>query len=427
LLRATSSDAFLLGLESLMRRSGQGRHLAATVIQLAGEPDPNAIRKAADALGRRHALLHAHLRRSPITFEAGWLPGPPAAVPVVIHETGNITEIVKSILNSASIDIFRPGPNLEIHLLPQGKNHTIILLWPHSLFDAIGIDKLIAELDSTDPEPRQDWGETTTSSGSAAALWKTAHPMIEEMRTFPAANIRSLHQPKRTPGAACFEVLQFTHEETQTIHAKMARTVGELLKIPYFAALSARAVAEVIRSRDALPPDILLSLPIQRIQNPAARPLFQNHMVAWSLLLPHQSLDGLATAAMALYRSYASFRKRGLPVAMEALTKLNERCPSRLYLLPIKHYLKGEICSLFHSHVGSLAAHTETLFTRPILNAWHVPSVSTPPGIGIFFSERNARLTCTLSWREGSLNALELITLRQQLLADLGVDAPHAP
>jgi hypothetical protein len=427
LLRATSSDAFLLGLESLMRRTGQGPHLAATVIQLAGEPDPDAIRKAADALGRRHALLHAHLRRSPITFEAGWLTGPRAAVPVMIHETGNPTEIITRILNSGSIDIFRPGPNLEIHLLPQGENHTILLLWPHSLFDAIGIDKLIAELDSTDPEPRHDWGETTTASGSAAALWKTAHPVIEEMRTFPAANIRSLHQPRCTPGAACFEVLAFTHVESQTIHAKMAGAVGELLKIPYFAALAARAVAAVIRTRHAVPPDILLTLPIQRIGNPAARPLFQNHMVAWSLLLTHQSLDTLATAAMALYRSYASFRKRGLPVAMEALIKLNARCPSRLYLLPIKHYLKGEICSLFHSHVGNLADHTETLFTRPILNAWHIPSVSTPPGIGVFFSERNARLTCTLSWREGSLGAAELVILRQQLLADLGVEAPLAP
>ena len=410
-----------------MRRSGQGPHLAATVIQLAGKLDAEILRKAADALGRRHALLHARVRRSPLTFKAGWLTDPPAAVPVIIHEKGNLPELIKHVLNSGSIDIFSPGPNLEIHLLTQGENNTIILLWPHSLFDAIGIDKLIAELDSTDTKPRHDWGETTTSSGSAGALWKTAHPMIEEMRTFPAANIRSLHRPNNTPGAACFEVVAFSQEDTQTIHAKMARTVGELLTIPYFAALSARAVAEVIRTRNAEPPDILLSLPIQRIQPLTARPLFQNHMVAWSLLLPHQRMGEPATATMSLFRSYGSFMKRGLPMAMEALTKLCERCPSLFYLLPIKHYLKGEICSLFHSHVGNLASHTDTLFTRPILNAWHVPSVSTPPGIGIFFSECNARLTCTLSWREGSLNAAELGTIRQQLLVDLGVDAPHAP
>lgn len=407
-----------------MRRSGQGPHLAATVIEMAGKADPDAIREAADALGRRHPLLHAHLRRSPFTFIAEWQTGPPAAVPVIIHETGNLGGLVTRLLNSDSINIFRPGPNLEIHVMPQGENHSIILLWPHSLFDAIGIDKLIAELDSTDPTPRQDWGETNPSSGSPAELWKAAYPMIEEMRTFPAANIRSLHRRGRKPGAARFEVLTFSPDSTRIIQEKMAKTSGELLMIPYFAALSSRAVAAVVRTRDASPPDILLSLPIQRVSNPSDRPLFHNHMAAWSLLLTHDNMAELAPATKALYRSYASFMKRRLPAAMEALTKLNERCPSRLYLFPIKHYLKGELCSLFHSHTGKFAAHTEALFTRLILNAYQIPSVSTPPGIGIFFSERNDQLTCTLSWREGSLDAGELVTLRRQLLDDLGVEAP---
>ncbi len=410
-----------------MRRSGQGPHLAATVIELAGNADPDAIRKAAAALGRRHPLLHAHLRRSPITFIAKWQPGPPTPVPVILHKSGSIAELVTCILNAGSIDIFRPGPNLEIHILPQGENHSIILLWPHSLFDAIGIDKLIKELESTDPSPRQDWGETNPSSGSPPKLWKKAHPMLKEMRTLPAANIRSLHQSGRKPGAARFEVLTFNPDSTRIIHDKLTRTAGELLKIPYFAALSARAVASVIRLRHANPPDILLSLPIQRINNPSDRPLFLNHMAAWSLLLSHEDLDELVIASKALYRSYASFMKRRLPAAMEALTKLNERCPSQLYLLPIKHYLRGEICSLFHSHTGQFATHTETLFNRPIINAYHIPSVSTPPGIGIFFSERNTQLTCTLSWRDGSLNADELVTLRKQLLADLGVNTPATP
>ena len=422
---STSSDAFLLGLESLMRRSGQGRHLAATVIELVGLADPDAICKAAAALGRRHPLLHSHLRRSPFTFIAEWRIGPPAPVPVIIHEAGIFSELVSSLLNAGSIDIFRPGPNLEIHVLAQGGNHSIILLWPHSLFDAIGIDKLIAELDFTDPTPRKDWGETNTSSGGLAELWKAAYPMIKEMRTFPAANIRSLYRKGRKPGATRFEVLTFSREATSAIQEKLTTISGELLMIPYFAALSARAVAKVIHSCDASPPDILLTLPIQRVANPSARPLFHNHMAAWSLLLTHGDMDGLAQATKALYRSYASFMKRRLPAAMEALTKLNERCPSRLYMFPIKHYLKGEICSLFHSHTGKLAAHTETLFTRPILNAYHIPSVSTPPGIGIFFSERNDQLTCTLSWREGSLDAGELVILRRQLLDDLGVEAPN--
>ena len=410
-----------------MRRTGQGRHLAVTVIELEGEADTAAIREAAAALGSRHPLLNSHLRRSPLTFIAKWIVGPAAPVPVIQHSGESFHELIASLLNSPSIDIHRPGPNLEIHVVPQDGNHAIILLWPHSLFDAVGIDKLIAELDSTDPAPRSDWGETNPASGGPAQLWKAAYPMIEEMRTFPAANIRSLHRKGDKPGAARFETLAFGKEASEAVRAKLAATAGELLKIPYFAALSARAVAEVIRSRGGEPPDMLLSLPIQRIANPAERPLFQNHMAAWSLLLGHADMGSLAQATKALYRSYASFMKHKLPAAMEALTALNSRCPSRLYLFPIKHYLKGEICSLFHSHTGELAPHTESLFSRKILNAYHIPSVSSPPGIGIFFSERGGRLTCTISWREGSLDAAGLATLRRHLLDDLGIAATDTP
>jgi len=423
---ATTSDAFLLGLESLMRRSGQGTHVAATILELADEADPDSVRAAAMALGQRHPLLHSHLRRSPLTFVADWQPGPPQAVPVIFHEEEPLAPLISRLVNGTSIDIFRPGANLEIHVLREEGKHFIILLWPHSLFDGIGIDKLIAELDSTDPEPRQDWGETNPASGSMSELWKAAHPMIEEMRTFPSSNIRSLHRPDKAPGTAVFEVIDFSKEASDAIRTKMAESVGELLSIPYFGAVAARAVAAVLAERDDTPKSILLSLPIQRITNPAKRPLFHNQMIAWSLLLEHDSLGDLTQASKSLFRSYGSFRKRKLHHAMEALTKLNERCPSRLYLLPIKHYLKGEICSLFHSHIGEFAAHTDAVFGKEILNAYHVPTVSTPPGVGIFFSEKNKRLTCTLSWREGTLDPDELRTLRQQLLTDLGASLPVA-
>jgi hypothetical protein len=49
-LTATCSDGFLLGLESLMRRSGQGHHLAATVIECEGAPDLAALRNSAEVL-----------------------------------------------------------------------------------------------------------------------------------------------------------------------------------------------------------------------------------------------------------------------------------------------------------------------------------------------------------------------------------------
>jgi hypothetical protein len=54
------------------------------------------------------------------------------------------------------------------------------------------------------------------------------------------------------------------------------------------------------------------------------------------------------------------------------------------------------------------------------LDGWHVPSVPQPPGTGLFFSERDGRLTASLCWREGVLSAEErrlmLATVRDDLL-----------
>ncbi|MCH7228089.1 hypothetical protein [Haloferula sp. A504] len=429
MIPATTSDAFLLALESHMRRSGQGAHLSATVIELSGEPDAGTLEATAARLARRHPLLNARLRRG-VDFIARWHPGGPDPLPIEIHPAGPLEPLLARLLENPRIDIRAPGPNLELHARPLAPGRwALVLLWPHSLFDAIGIDKLIADLDEADDSPRQDWGETTKATGSHGDLWKAAKPMVEEMRSFPTWRIRSLHRHRHPARSPRFEILRFSPEETASIRQRMASTAGELLMLPYFAAIAARATRAVIGLRhagDEIP--VLLSLPVQRTANPARRPLFQNHMVAWSLMLAPGDFGGLGDTTRTLHRKYLDFLRRKLPTAMEALMKLMERCPSRFYLKPASHYLKGEICTLFHSHTGQFAAASTTLFGQSILDGFHVPSVSDPPGLGIFFSERSDRLSCTLSWREGTLSAEELQLLKTTLLADLqGEPAGGAP
>ena len=422
LIPATISDGFLLALESLMRRSGQGHHLAVTALELEAAPDPGLLRRTAAAIGHRYPLLHARMVRSPRRFEAAWHPGPPAPVPLHVHPpVESPDELARELLNGRSIDIHRPGPNLHLHAVPRVDGRfTLLLLWPHALLDAVGIEKLVASLDG---EPGGELhGESSSVDGSPGQLWKEAQPVIHEMRTFPAWRVRSLR--RRNPGRSCIEVLRFDRGQSATIRSTMAAAAGELLLLPYFAAVSARAVGAVIDRRH---PDeqsaILLSLPVQRVSDPARRPLFQNHMTAWSLLLTPDELAELGPAAKALYRKYADFLRRRLPRSMEALMRLMQRCPSRLYLKPAAHYLRGEICSLFHSHTGRFARGLDEVLGRRLINGYHIPTVSSPPGIGIFFSEHDERLTCTLSWKENTLSGPELALLKQRLLADLGLEA----
>jgi hypothetical protein len=425
-LAATCSDGFLLGLESLMRRSGQGHHLAATVIECEGTPDLAALRNAAEVLGHRYPVLHARVARGG-DFIARWRLDEvtPAAIPVEVHEDSRLPAFIDARLNARDPDIHSAGPNLRFHVvITSPSTWALVIIWSHSLHDAVGIDKLLLEIASPgdDRTPCSEKRKSIDLPPSWSWLYKTALPMIEEMRTFPQWRIRSLHRKGVRPGESRVRIINFGREATATIRTKMAKTAGELLLLPYFASIAARAVQSVIAARH---PDekvpVLLSLPVQR---QADRPLFQNHMAVYTLLLTAEELAELKPATRALYRKYADFMRRKLPAAMDALMRMMERCPSRFYNLPAFMYLKGELCTLFHSHTGTFAPGLVEMHGSRVINGYHVPSVCSPPGIGIFFSEFGGQLSMTLSWKDGCLSPLELELLKQTLAEDLGAPVP---
>ncbi len=437
-LPATCSDGFLLGLESLMRRSGQGRHLAATVLECEGTPDFERISRAGAALGLAHPVLHARSTRSKKDWLARWRTdeASPRGIPVNRWhlpgcgtgggEVASLDELVSRCINGSEIDIHAPGPNLVFHVLVMAPDRwALVLLWSHSLMDAVGMTKFLQLLASEHIGGEASAAADTAPAVPASEWYAQARPMMEEMRKFPAWRVRSLHRKGIRPGASRFRVVAFGPDESAAIRAKMAATSGELLLLPYFACCAARAVQTVIAARhpqEAV--SILLSLPVQRQGDPAKRPLFGNHMTPYTLLLEPGELEDLKSATKALYRKYADFMRRKLPAAMDALMRMMERCPSRFYNLPAFLYMKGEICSLFHSHTGAFLPGVESIFGCRISNGYHVPSVCSPPGIGIFFSEHAGRLTMTLSWKDGCLSPPELALLETSLARDLGVPLP---
>lgn len=430
-LAATCSDGFLLGLESLMRRSGQGHHLAVSVVECEGQPDPEALKRAADIVGRRYPILHARIARGR-DFIARWRLDEvtPAALPVETHDmpAERLPEVFHRLVNAREPDVRSAGPNVRLHVVTTSPvTWALAVVWSHSLHDAVGMERLLCELASPgDYDGVLSGGEeTVVTTEGMAALYQRAKPMIEEMRCFPAHRVRSLHRRGARPGESRVEVVKFTTAETTAIRAKMAATAGELLLLPYFAALSARAVRAVIAARhpeEDIP--ALLSLPVQRSPE---RPLFQNHMGVYTLLLTAAELAELKPAARAVFRKYADFMRRKLPASMDAVMKLMERCPSRFYNAPAFLYLKGEVCTLFHSHTGAFAPGLETLAGCRVTNGYHVPSVSSPPGVGLFFSEYRGQLTLTLSWKDGCLSPLELALMKTCLAEDLGAPLPSLP
>ncbi|HEY1121172.1 MAG TPA: hypothetical protein VGE67_06210 [Haloferula sp.] len=425
-LAATPADGFLFGLESMMRRSGQGHHLAATVIECEGSPDLSALKNTADVLGHRYPVLHARVARGG-DFIARWRldEATPAAIPLEVHEVSELNGFIEARLNARDPDIHLAGANLRFHVvITSPSTWALIIIWSHSLHDAVGIDKLLLEIavPGDDRTPRSGSDDSPAPAAPISELYKQALPMIEEMRTFPQWRVRSLHRKGVRPGESRVQVIRFDREATAVIRANMAATAGELLLLPYFASIAARAAHSVIAARH---PDeqvpVLLSLPVQL---KGTRPLFQNHLGVYTLLLTAEDLAELKPATRALYRKYADFMRRKLPGAMDALMKMMERCPSRFYNVPAFMYLKGELCTLFHSHTGTFAPGLTGMHGSRVTNGYHVPSVCSPPGIGIFFSEFAGQLSMTLSWKDGCLSPLELELLKQTLAEDLGAPVP---
>jgi hypothetical protein len=52
-------------------------------------------------------------------------------------------------------------------------------------------------------------------------------------------------------------------------------------------------------------------------------------------------------------------------------------------------------------------------------NVCTIPSVSTPPGLGLFFSDYAGKISVTISWRSGSLTQDEMASVRASVLTDL--------
>ncbi|MFM8830070.1 MAG: hypothetical protein ACKOHM_03550, partial [Spartobacteria bacterium] len=95
------------------------------------------------------------------------------------------------------------------------------------------------------------------------------------------------------------------------------------------------------------------------------------------------------------------------------------RLPTGLYRRFLQTDTAGEIVSFFQSHTGDFLPGVRDICGACIDDGWHIPSVSRPPGSGIFFSEREGRLAATLSWRDGVLNDDEVETMEASLRGDL--------
>ena len=419
----TGCDAFFLALENLMAAGGQGRHVGLTVLELGSGFDISALRDAVRRFSLSHPLLHAKLRRSWFLGVPFWRTPKillPDAVPILEQSPNTDRDSFCEMLLGSGGSHF-----LEIHTLRSGDKTTLLAKWSHLLFDGRGAELALQEIARLArnpweaPKPVASWGIPFPPATGLIARWVGTRAFVQRHYEMKPSDFRSLGGPSPKPSAPGFRVLRFSTEETSLMRERAVRLTGGIFQMPYFFATAARAHAAVFKARGQRPPCFVSPVPVQARKPKARHPIFQNQVTVLHFKLNAPDADDLEKSTAAIHAQFESAVRSHLETSSATMLWWMRRLPTAIYRRFLQKDTAGEIVSFFQSHTGDFLPGLSEICGAHITDGWHIPSVSQPPGSGIFFSERGGRLSATISWREKSLTAAEVDTMESSLRRDL--------
>ena len=425
LLPATSVDFFLAALESFMRRTGQGTHWGVTRLQLKGRPDEQSLSRTWAQIHSQHPMLQARLMRQWRGWRWAWeVRGPASPAPGILWHPAQPQppdmQLIQQRLQGRT-ETGELSTPLFMEVFPSGDHddHTILLTWRHALLDGTGVSLLLEKLAAgpggmPPPSPPPAPGRE-----SIATLYKKARPLINRLHAMTSAGCLSAWTAgMRQNGIPCYRLIALSPEESEKAAARLRTLCGDLMQMPFYAAVAARALSLLHSLRRWRSPEIHLQLPIQ-LRGRNRELIFGNHMGTLPLFLESSSLTTLDQSVAHLLQCYREAIKTKVPQSSEALMTLAAHMPPGAFIPAVRISNRGQICSLFHSHTGTFLPGREDFAGASLHDVYTIPSVCAPPGFGVFVSDYAGRITVTMAWRDGCLAPQEVDALDQSIRSDL--------
>ncbi len=229
----------------------------------------------------------------------------------------------------------------------------------------------------------------------------------------------SLAGPRPRRGRGNYQVITLQPEDAARLTARVEGMAGALFPMTFYVACAARAHDRVFRHRGREPQGYVVSVPVQTRKRGARGPLFHNQVSIFFFSAVREHLASIEAATTAMKQQFAEMTRSRLEESFLTILELMMRLPSWIFMRVVRWQFKGEICSFFHSHTGAFAPEMTEFAGGQITNAYHLPCLATPPGTGLFFSERNGLVNITVTWREGCLSEEERQLMLAQTMEDL--------
>jgi hypothetical protein len=430
------TDCFLLAHDDFMQRTGQGRHVSQSLLELDRAPDIAKVRVGLEWLVRKHPRLVGRLRRNWRTLLPYWeVPTAPArGLPLGLwSEKGaadadadavEITDVPGQLDRIRSLPLAEDGidfkARLDVVSLRDGRA-LVALSWSHLLIDGKGAELLFAEIsrlcDGVDlpcdgnesAPPAQPWGEKVKRTKAA----------IAHLESLAKVGAPSLSGPQPRSGRGHFWNLTLSPEDSAQLTRRVEGMVGALFPMAFYVACTARAHDRVFRHRGRAPQGYVASVPVQMRKRGARGPLFHNHVAIFFFCARREHLDTIEATAGAMKQQFSEMTRARLDESFLAILDMMMRLPSWLFMKVVRWQFKGEIASFYHSHTGVFAPDLLEFGGGKVTNAYHLPCFAVPPGTGLFFCERGGRVNITLAWREGVLSQEERQLMMGQTMEDL--------
>jgi hypothetical protein len=425
ILPATSVDFFLGGLESFMRRSGQGSHWGVTRLQLEGRPDAETLTRAWEQIHAQHPMLGARLKRAWRGWRWVWETQGTIAAPAICWHPAQSqppdAAVIQARLQGKSSAGELTAP-LWMEVFPWGADgrHDVLLTWRHALMDGSGVNLLLEKLAAgsctSGPPPL-----AAPKRESMGQVYKRAKPMRDRLKEMTTAGCLSAWikgMPVEKGRLPEFSLIELSAEETARATARLRGLCGDFMQMPFYAAIAARALRLLHEKRGWESPEIHLQLPIQ-LRGRSRDLIFGNHMTSMPLFLDAGALGSVDQAVKHVLEQYREGMRKEVPQASEALMMLSAHLPLNSFIPMVRLTNRGQICSLFHSHTGTFLPGRSEFAGARIQNVYTIPSVCTPPGLGIFVSDFAGRITVTVAWRGDSVSAAEIEDLKRRIRTDL--------
>ncbi len=419
-----------------MKRQGQNGLIGQTQLQLEGVPNIAALEAGAKRFGAAYPLLNARVRRNFFSLVPSWRQDAHSHRILGLHlwkeagveavyggsaakEVKSLHHLAEDLLNSPLDD--QPGVRnlrLDLILLRDGRS-ALLFTWDHLLFDGKGAELLVrAFIEACKGTPLPEFSSKPPTPVPISVQLKKAKPATDRFFELVSNKYRSLSGNNPGPCRLRYKLLRFDPEETLKIQERATAFSG-LFAISFYLACAARGHRQAFLSRGSDPTHYVSSIPVQVRRKGAHSDPFQNRVTVLFFSLKKEDLATMQDAVNAGQRQFEDMTRKELGPSFEMILHLMRRLPSFFYLKFLGTQFSGHITSFFHSSTGGFAPIDSHLCGSRITDAYHVPSVSAPPGSGLFFGESHGQLTATFSWRDGAVTEAEADLILKQVKSDL--------